>query len=1062
MATTGAENGGVPKPVLRVVSGSRRHATATPEPTANAVRGAVRQIASVAVLVLLPAVAFAQGTLTGTVRDASGAILPGVTVEASSPALIERVRTVVTDGTGQYRLIELNPGTYSLTFTLPGFVTVRREGLVLAGSATLTIPIELPLGDLQETITVSGETPVVDVQTVRRETVLDSEIIAAIPATRAYGSLLNLTPGLTVDNNGLAATPTMTFFSARGGQTNEGRVTINGMTVAAAFNGGGVSSLTYDSVNAEEVSVVVSGGLGESDIGGPVMNIVPRAGGNSFRGSAFINNAGDWSRGNNLDDRLRAVGITERPGIISSYDGSLSYGGPIRRDRLWFFGSYRKLDTTTAVEGIVANANAGDLSRWDWVADDSITARQMQGRQMFIGRLTAQASARHRLSFNHEYQTRCEGSPLRLETSGCHNRGSNWVAAGSATTSPEAHTAYFDFPYYVTQALWTAPMTHRLLLEAGFSRFSYYHAGGPGQLPPDGIFDIGVTQQSAAINPATGLPYAPRANYTYRALSQYLDNYGNPNNWRASASYVTGSHNLKVGYQGTYLIADTHTVVNPTGLSYTFNQANPTAFTFRIPGWRTADRTQTASVFIQDAWTRGRLTLQGALRYDRAWSFSPAEGNGTTETSRFNAEPITFERTIGVNAYNDITPRIGVAYDVFGNGRTAVKFNLGHYLDAATNDSIYTANNPAGGARIVRTVNRSWQDTNGNRIVDCDVMNFAAHTAGGDTCGALGGNNLNFGSTSSTVAQVNPDLLKGWGVRENDWQWGLNVQQEVISRVAVEVGYNRRWWYGFRVTDNLVRDPSQYDEWTILAPLDPRLPGGGGYPITLHNVTPAANAIPAQNYVTFETDFGKRTEYWHGIDVTGNARLRNGLALQAGTSTGRKVVNTCSFAGTIDSPNMRNCRDVDPFQTTLRGLATYTVPKVDVLVSATMRSQPPLQRAANWNVPNTEVQQLLGRLPTGGLATGNTTVALLDSEHRVYADNRRTQIDMRLAKLLRFARTRADIGIDVGNLLNTNYATGYENTYQYSEGNTLQGGSWNNPTAVYTPRFVRLNFGYTF
>ena len=227
------------------------------------------------------------------------------------------------------------------------------------------------------------------------------------------GNLLNATPGLTVDTNGLNPTPTMTFFSARGGQTNEGRMTVNGLTVAAAFNGGGVSSYILDTVNSDEVSVTVSGGMGESDTGGPVMNLVPRAGGNQFRGSAFYNIAGDWSRGDNITDELRAAGITETPGIIKAYDASVSYGGPIKRDRLWFYGSIRQLNTETAVEGIVANANAGNLARWDWVGDDSLPARQTQGRKMYIGRATAQVTSKHRINFSHEYQTRCEGAPLR-------------------------------------------------------------------------------------------------------------------------------------------------------------------------------------------------------------------------------------------------------------------------------------------------------------------------------------------------------------------------------------------------------------------------------------------------------------------------------------------------------------------------------------------------------------------------------------------------------------------------------------------------------------------------
>jgi carboxypeptidase family protein len=1048
-------------------------------------RGLKYVLLVLAAALFLPTIAAAQGTLTGTVRDGSGAVLPGVTVEAASPALTEKVRTVVSDGAGQYRIIELPPGTYTLTFTLAGFSTVKRDAIELSGSAVLTIPAEMKVGAIEETITVTGETPVVDVQSVRRETVISNDVISAIPATRTVGSLLNASPGLTVDGNGVAATPTMTFFSARGGQTNEGRMTVNGMTVAAAFNGGGVSSYILDSVNVDEVSVTVSGGMGESDIGAPVMNLVPKQGGNRYTGQAFFNTAGDWSRGNNLNDELRAVGIRETPGIISSYDTSITYSGPIKRDRIWFLGSYRKLDTSTAVEGIVGNANAfnlntNDPNSWLWREDRSYGTRQVQGREMFIGRASAQLTPKHRVSFSHEYQLRCEGSPLKVETDGCHTRSSEWVASGSTAgggTSPEASTNYFDFPYYMTQALWTAPVTSKLLLEAGYSRLSYYHAGGPGQLPPDGILDIGITEQSTAINPLTGQPYAPRANYQYRALSGYSDNYGNPNTWRASASYVTGAHNMKIGYQGSFLKADSRFVRNPTLLSYRFNNGVPNQFTMNIPEWTQADRTGIAAIYVQDSWTRGRMTLQGALRYDRAWSFSPEEHNGTEVTSRVNPRPITMPRTASVDAYNDITPRVGVAYDVFGNGRTALKFNMGHYLDAATNDGAYTRNSPA--QLFVRTLNRNWSDTNGNRIVDCDLLNFAAQTAP-DNCGAIGGGDLNFGSTNPNANRVNQDMLHGWGVRASDWQWGLTVQHQVIPRVSLEVGYARRWWDGpggtgweNGVTDNLVRNPSDYDAWTITAPRDSRLPGGGGYPITLYAVTAAANARPAQNYITFETDFGpKRENYWHGVDITLNARLRNGLFLQVGTTTGREVEDFCATTVKIDSPDPRNCRSVDPWLTTVRGLASYTIPKIDVLISGTVRSQPALElgtgavgNGATWNVPNTVVQQLLGRLPAGGLITGNTAVPLLDTDHRLFVGGRRNQVDMRVAKILRFGRTRADVGFDLQNLLNTNYATAYTTTYAYDNAVVTgdeNGGTWLNPTSVYTPRFVRFNVTFDF
>src|SRR5687767_7582316 len=614
--------------------------------------------------------ALARGTLTGSVRDASGAVLPGVTVEAASPALIEKVRTVITDDAGIYRIVDLDPGVYTLTFTLQGFSQIKREGLELSGSATLTIPIDMRVGNLTETIVVTGESPVVDVQSPRREAVIDGDVISVLPGTRSTGSLITMIPGVETFGAALNPSPQLVFFFARGGPAGEGRFNMGGMPVSNAFAGGGGSSLVYDTVNVDEIAFTVAGGMGETDIGGPVLNIVPRSGGNTFQGQAFTNFSNDALRGNNLTPELMAPtpgpNLRETPGIIKAYDANISYGGPIVRDRLWFFGSYRKLNTETAVEGVVGNANAFDLSRWDWAENRDLTARTPAGRSIYIGRLTAQLAQKHRVTVNWESQQRCDGTPLKAETDGCHTRGANWVAA-TATSSPEASLNYLDVPYTVVQGRWTNPMTTKLLLEAGATYYSYRHAGGFLSLPPDGIFDIGVTEQSTATNPATGRPYAPRANYVYRALSEYRDDTASPNNWNASLSHVTGSHNMKVGYQGAYQAASTIRHSNPTLLSYNFNQGVPTMFTVRIPEWGTADRTWTQAAFVQDTWTRGRLTLQGALRFDHAWSYSPEGLSGTnTAAPQLGLTAISFPKTPSVDAFNDIQPRFGVAYDVFG------------------------------------------------------------------------------------------------------------------------------------------------------------------------------------------------------------------------------------------------------------------------------------------------------------------------------------------------------------------------------------------------------------
>jgi hypothetical protein len=346
-----------------------------------------------------------------------------------------------------------------------------------------------------------------------------------------------------------------------------------------------------------------------------------------------------------------------------------------------------------------------------------------------------------------------------------------------------------------------------------------------------------------------------------------------------------------------------------------------------------------------------------------------------------------------------------------------------------------------------------------------------------DVCAATSGPNLSFGQTTST-GTVDPDVLHGWGVRPADFQYGLNVQQQIVPRVSATVGYNRRWWKNYLSTDNIRTSPADYEQWTINAPSNPALPNGGGYPITVYTLSPAGGLKGQFTEVHLDSYYGaERTRYWHGVDVDVNARLRGGLFLQAGTTTGRQVNDTCALraivgngvaSGTIglDNPDPRNCRAVDPWETTLRGSASYTVPKVDVLVSATLRSQPKQQLNATWQVPNATVQSILGHLPSGATLTGTTQVSLVDFQaagtsdagtggpKRLYADSRRNQIDMRFAKVLRFSGRRADVGVDVQNLLNTNYATVYDT--QFGSATFLQ------PTSIVAPRFVRLNFTLNF
>jgi carboxypeptidase family protein len=1010
--------------------------------------------------------------LAGTVRDASGGVLPGVTVEAASPALIEKVRSTTTDGTGQYRITDLRPGAYTITFTLPGFSNVRREGVEVSGSGVITISADMRVGAVQETVTVTGETPIVDVQSTKRQTVLDNDLISLLPSSRGYGPLLNAVPAIQGGYLTAQVTPQMNFFTTHGGRPNEGTVQIDGLNVGAAFNGGGVSGFAYDTSNAEELQVTVSGGLGESQTGGPILNIVPRSGGNMFSGTFFGSTAGEWSQGNNIDDDLRRIGITDPPAVFKAWDTSGAVGGPIKRDRIWFFGTVRDYGSHVAILNRYANANAGNAARWDFVEDRSVKARTASSLRQYAGRVTAQLSARNKVGFSYDFQKTCAGSAfVQGAEGGCRDRGEDWVAAGTANMSPEANTVYNDGDSKIWQATWTSPATNRLLLEAGMS--SYVNRWGWME-PPGGLTNLTpVTEQSARY----GIP-----NFTYRGLDNFFSNRQSPTVWRASATYVTGAHNMKVGYQGAYYLEETEDFTNTTGLTYTFNNGQPVRFDWRISPWQMSNRTSYYAFFGQDVWTFGRATVQGALRFDHAWSWYPAEHNGAPQAGPFNPQPVTFPQLDGVKGYNDITPRVGLAYDLFGNGKTAVKVNIGKYLQAAVNQTQYVINNPAldgrngrGGPRFITNTGRSWQDLNGNFRPDCTILNPLAQdnsATGGDVCGPW--LNPTFGNAAAATV-VNPEVLEGWGVRPYDWQFGASVQHELAPRVSMEIGYNRRWWGNFFVTDNRAVGPGDFDPYTLTAPSNPSLPDGGGYSFTA--LLP--RSLAQNNYYTFASDYGDEIRYWHGVDLTLNARLQNNLTFSGGTSTGRGVRDNCDITaalpetlflpvpGVVGFALQRpdGCDFAEPWITTFRGSASYTVPRVDVLVSAIVRFQNAApgffttgdtlpgssgnSLAATMIVPNTQIQQLAGRLPPGGIPTGTTPVNLVKTGE-LYQKQVRT-VDMRFAKVLRFGRTRSDVGIDLYNLFNTNTATTYNQVFG------VDGATWLRPTQIADARFVRFN-----
>src|SRR5688572_19931488 len=997
------------------------------------VRGLVRLAIMLSAIALFPAMASAQSAIAGIVNDTSGAVLPGVLVEASSDALIEKVRTAVSDANGQYRIVDLRPGTYVVTFTLAGFNTIKREAVDVPSEFVATVNADMPVGALQETITVTGETPVVDLQSAKRTRTLDAELIQTLPTARSYNGLVRMIPSMTGGGNDVVLSPGMIVFGSRGGRANEGRVQVDGLNTGASLNGGGVSGYRQDLENATEVAISTTGGLGETEVGGPAMNIIPRTGGNSFTGHLYATGFNQKMKSSNFSQRIRDAGLNAAAETNYNYDTSFSSGGPIRRDRLWYFAQAYYRGSSTDIS-MFFNKNAGDITKWTYEADPTRQARNVGNGPLQPNlRLTIQLSRRDKLNLFWDEQI-----------------SNNSVTQGSSTSAPETGSWNHGWQR-VQQVKWTSTASNRLLLEAGLG--TYLSNWNTRERPGNDRRMIQVVEQCSNGCPANG-----GQAITYRGQATWNADWIGAHTWNAAASYITGTHNMKFGYQGAFHVDNRNAGGVP--LSYRVNNGVPNQFTQRIRDFETAARVRYNAFYAQDQWTRERLTLSGAIRYDNAWDFYPEQQIGGTT---FLPEVTHFESMKGVEGYHDITPRLGAVYDLFGTGKTAVKFNAGRYLEAAVNaNGNYSGLVPAN--RIQQTASRTWTDANSNFVVDCNLYDQNANDfrpVGGDFCGQ---GNLNFGRSVQQLF-YDPAVMKGWGVRPADWQIGFTVQHEILPRVSLEVGYARRWLQNFTVTDNTLTEASDYGRFSITAPLDDRLPNGGGYVIDdLFNVNPNKSG-QTNNYRTYAPNYGKQYSVYNGLEMSVQARLRGGLQLQAGSSTGETVTDNCEIREKLPEIDVLDpvCHDSPGITTRATGAATYTIPKIDVLLGATFQSSPGSSLSANWQITAAgapaqwaAIQQQLGR-PLSGNATSVSVNLLTPGEMR---GERVNQIDLRVGKRLRFGRQRSTISVDMFNLMNPDTVLG--NSSGFIPGITTGLSAWNRPTSVMTPRTVKITLQHDF
>ncbi len=1002
------------------------------------------------VLLFAPVAAFAQSSVTGVVRDSSGGVLPGVTVEAASPALIEQARTVVTDAQGLYRIGDLRPGPYTVTFTLQGFTAVKRTGIELRGEFTATVDADLQVGTVAETITVSGEAPLVDTRSARSQTQYASETLQSLPGNGRLSTLISVLPGAVLNNEGDRASGALsdrsqTRFAIHGAPNAQ--PVIDGMNTEMAAANTGV--FVFNGITFQEVVAETTGIGADRDTGGVQLNMIPKDGGNVFSGTANFAYTGPDLQSNNINEELLARGLnastTGLASIKKFVEAAAGVGGPIKQNKLWFFGAVRKSITQQYAAGIYWNKLTQPQSML-YQPDFSRPASSNDFYRDYSLRLTLQATEKNKFVFGGSFQHNCNCVYALFRPQG-----------GSLVT-PEAATEHEYEPDFNATSTWTYPLTNRMLLTAagGANHITQTNKRGEGV----DVNSIQITEQS--IDLKYGAAYGATAggsSYSTLPRRQYHQ--------QVALAYVTGSHNFKTGVNvrevktGDNKKYGSDLFMANGAILYTFNNQRPVSLQLLATPTHFEEFARDIALYAQDQWTIRSVTVNLGLRYNDVDMSSPE----LISPAGFFVGERRIPAADHIPHWRNLSPRFGAAWDVFGTGKTAIKGSFGRYPDIIR----VSPANPANLFSL--TTNRTWNDTSfgagdprsGNFVPDCVLLNPAAN----GECGAW--SDQNFGRPRLSTRNA-PDSLQGFNKQFSNWQAAVSFQHELTQGLALNLGYFRTWYNGYLATNNEAVPASGYDAYCITAPKDNRLPGGGGNQICgLYDIQPAFFGR-VDNLVTQASNYGGQTQVYNGVDLTLNGRFGEGGQFSGGLSAGRTVTDNCYLNGnaSLTAPVFLNvpalpatstvprnedfCHVAPPWSsgTQLKFLAVYPLPW-DLETSAIVQNSPGIPVTASYVISNAQVRDLIGRNlaacpPTTAACTQTVRTELIPPN--TMFEPRLTQVDLRVSRLFRLAgTTRLRGSLDIYNIFNANSVLSMTPTY---------GSSWRNAAQVLSPRLLRV------
>ncbi len=950
-----------------------------------------------ALVMALPGGAAAQSVIAGVVKDTSGAVLPGVTVEASSPVLIEKVRTVTTDEAGQFRIVDLRPGAYTVVFTLAGFSTVRREGIALTTNFTASINAEMRVGSLAESITVTGETPIVDVQSATQTQVLTRDLLDSIPTGRSIWAVGSMMTGISLSEPDVGGSRGMqqVYMAVHGSDRRDNAIQIDGMAVNGIEGDGAIQNYFNDGM-FQEMSYQTSGLTADVQSSGVRLNMIPKDGSNSFKGSAFWSHTpGDW-QSNNFTPALAATGLRSPNRVSRIFDLNLGLGGPIMRDRVWFFSSFRRWGVDQTITDSFVNADSThqtyqpDLSRQ--TVDDNVI-------KSGVLRLTLQMAQKHKLAAYLDRIVKFRGHEC------------------PALSAEEACGIRTPKRYFTAQTKYTATLTARLLIEAGWSENDETYSTGEVQssVKPTDVARYDRTRDVRWSSYSTGT--TPRADYYFRVPDRHT--------FSGTASYITGSHALKTGFQlgkgGNLQQRQVHGGID---LVQEYRNFIPVSVVVsNTPVFSQERIKHDLGLFVQDSWTFKRMTLNPGLRIELFNTYVTAQ---EAPAGRF-VPARQFNKIENLPNWKDWAPRFGGAYDLSGNGKTALKAHVGKYMRAFSTVGFANVYNPM----AFSTDRRTWTDLNGDDIAQNNEIGPA---------------NTPFNINGVSNKTADPNIRRPY-----QWEYSLGIQREITRGVSASANWVRRDFRRLFWTDNVL---TTHDDYTVVQVRNP---------LDASELIPIYNLNVAKRGLVQEIDKNsERNRRWYtGVDFGVTARVAGGTVF-GGTSIGRQRFVNCE----VDDPNsLRFCDQRDlkiPYLAQFKLAGSYALP-FQVQISGTLQGYPGvpsgtarqdvLYNSALSRVedPSLNVNYIVDRTIVPNLTAASVTVPLI-RPGSTYLD-RLNQIDVRLARKFTVRRVQAQGQFDIFNVLNSNTILGEVETF---------GTSLHRPTGILQGRLFAAGVQLTF